>query len=106
MIMLTDKAAEAIKKLQADMQAEDKNFRVDVVAGGCQGYSYDFGFDEERDEDSKTEINGVTILASPQAAALVDGMTIDFMQDVGGETFIFRNPNASKTCGCGGSFST
>ncbi|MDH5511355.1 MAG: iron-sulfur cluster assembly accessory protein [Nitrospinota bacterium] len=104
MINLTDKAAGEIKKLQERMQAHGKGFRIEIVRGGCQGYSYEFGFDDEQEDDHKSVSNDVTLLTRADVAEMVDGITIDFESQMAGDMFVFKNPKAATTCGCGNSF--
>jgi len=84
MISLTDKAAAEIRKMQERMEACGKGFRIDIVPGGCQGYSYEFGFDGEREGDIKSLSGGVTVLAGSEAAGRLDGMTVDFVSYMSG----------------------
>ena len=104
MITLTKRAADEIRKMQADLGAEGKGFRVEITKGGCQGYSYEFGFDEQKEEDHKSECHGIAVLATDDVAVAADGMTIDYVSEMSGEMFVFNNPKAASVCGCGNSF--
>jgi len=104
MIELTERAAEEVIKMQEELKAFGKGLRVEVTHGGCQGYSYEFGFDDQRPGDQKSVSGGVTLLAREDVAPLIDGMTIDFVTQMAGDAFVFKNPKAVRSCGCGNSF--
>ncbi|MDH5637468.1 MAG: iron-sulfur cluster assembly accessory protein [Nitrospinota bacterium] len=104
MINLTDKAANEVKKLQERMKAQGKGFRIEIVRGGCHGYSYEFGFDDEQEDDHKSVTNDITVLTRAEVSEMVDGMTIDFENQMAGDIFVFKNPKAASACGCGNSF--
>ena len=106
MITVTDNAAGQIKKLQTEMSHEGKSLRVAVVGGGCSGNQYSMGFDEEKEGDSKFEAGGVTVLVDNQSLTMLNGIELDFVQNIQGSNFVFNNPNATGSCGCGNSFSS
>ena len=105
MLILTEKAAQAAKKFQEEMKAGEKSFRIDIVAGGCHGRSYEFGFDEEKLDDVKSVQHGLKVVISPEVARMLDGVTVDYVSELAGQMFVFKNPQAASTCGCGNSFS-
>ena len=106
MIELTQLAADQVRKIkEAQSDFADKHLRVAVIGGGCSGNKYEMGFDIEYEGDSKIDSNGVTILIDSRSASMLDGMEIDFVEDLQGSSFVFNNPNASESCGCGKSFS-
>lgn len=105
MITMTEAAANQIRKVQADSDASDKNLRLAVVGGGCSGSQYQLGFDDEYDGDMKVENFGVTMLVDANSMSSLDGIEIDYVEDLNGSTFVFNNPNATGGCGCGKSFS-
>lgn len=104
MITLTAKAATKITELQADAE-EGQLLRVFVESGGCSGFQYGMSFDKEKDDDSRIESEGVTVLMDEASLAYMDGSTIDFDDGLQGKGFDIQNPNAESTCGCGKSFS-
>lgn len=110
-VTLTDKAAEqlkAIMKSEVDKEnlKPDAALRLMVVGGGCAGFSYKMGFDESiKDEDHLEEINGVKVIVDEKSDLYLDGVEIDFHDGLMGKGFVFNNPNATGTCGCGESFS-
>lgn len=79
--------------------------RVGVKGGGCSGFSYILGFDEQKDNDSLYEINGLKVLMQKGHGIYLLGMEIDWQEGLNNRGFTFNNPNAKSTCGCGTSFS-
>jgi iron-sulfur cluster assembly protein len=106
MITITETAAAQIKQMMEDN--EDANYmRVGVQGGGCTGLSYGMGFDSEvHDDDSQVTINGIDLVIDNESAPMLDGVTIDFKQNMMGGGFTLDNPNAIANCGCGASFRT
>jgi iron-sulfur cluster assembly protein len=108
MILVTDKAVTEIKRIQAnDPTATDSMLRVMVVGGGCSGMSYKLGFDKEpvTVSDKVFEKDGVKIVCDPKSFLYLAGTELDFSDGLNGTGFVFNNPNAKRTCGCGTSFS-
>ena len=80
--------------------------RVGVKSGGCSGLSYDLNFDNEVNEDDKVyEDNGVRIIVDKKSFLYLIGTTLEYSGGLNGKGFVFNNPNAARTCGCGESFS-
>ena len=79
--------------------------RVGVKGGGCSGFSYILGFDEEKENDQVFEIKGIKVLMQKSHAIYLLGMEIDWEEGLNNRGFSFNNPNATDTCGCGTSFS-
>ena len=107
MITVTDKAKERISALlKEEGRTGNHNIRVSVKGGGCSGLMYDLGFDEEiKPADQVFEDKGVKILVDKKSLLYLIGTTLDFSDGLNGKGFQFINPNASRTCGCGESFS-
>ena len=107
MISVTEKAKNRIIELRStDNMTDDHNIRVSVKGGGCSGLMYDLGFDDEvKDADEIFEDKGVKILIDKKSMLYLLGTTLDFSDGLNGKGFQFVNPNASRTCGCGESFS-
>ncbi len=108
MITMTDKALIELKRiLTHDPDAKDSNLRVMVVGGGCSGMSYKLGFDKEpvTSNDKTFERDGVKVIIDPKSYLFLAGTTLDFSGGLQGTGFVFSNPNAKRTCGCGSSFS-
>ena len=108
MINVTDIAKKKVSDL---MQEEGYNSSIDYVrvgvkSGGCSGLSYDLKFDSEKNEDDKVfESNNIKIIVDKKSFLYLVGTTLDFSGGLNGTGFIFKNPNAERTCGCGESFS-
>ena len=107
MINVTDKAREEIVTLLTNEgKSLEHNIRVSVKGGGCSGLMYDLSFDPEiQDSDEVFEDKGVKILVDKKSLLYLLGTTLDFSDGLNGKGFQFVNPNASRTCGCGESFS-
>lgn len=107
MIKVTEQAKNKIASLmQEDGSSIEESFvRVGVTSGGCSGLSYDLKFDKEQlPEDKLYEDNGVKILVDKKSFLYLVGMTLEYSGGLNGKGFVFNNPNASRTCGCGESF--
>ncbi len=107
MINITDKAKEHVSSLrQKEGYNEDYNIRVSVEGGGCSGLMYNLDFDNKiNPADQIFEDKGVKILVDKKSLLYLLGTTLDFSDGLNGKGFQFINPNASRTCGCGESFS-
>lgn len=107
MISVTDKAKERIIELRnEDSKSVEHNIRVSVKGGGCSGLMYDLDFDNIiQESDEIFEDKGVKILVDKKSLLYLLGTTLDFSDGLNGKGFQFVNPNASRTCGCGESFS-
>jgi iron-sulfur cluster assembly accessory protein len=106
-INLTDKAATEIKALFEQQGIENAALRVFVSGGGCSGLQYGMAIAEEVEEgDVEFEQHGVRILVDPLSVNYMAGASIDYVEDMMGGGFKIDNPNATKSCGCGSSFST
>ena len=106
MITLTDIAADKVKELIEAEGEPELALRVAVRPGGCSGFSYEMYFDSEfADDDMKVGFGAVNVVSDPMSAQLLDGATLDFKDGLMGSGFAIDNPNASRTCGCGSSFS-
>ena len=107
-IMLSETAAKEIKDIikAQDLPAEKTRLRVGVKGGGCSGFSYllDLTEDEPGEADEQMESHGVPMLIDQKSLLYLDGTVIDFRDEVMGRGFVFKNPNATSTCGCGSSF--
>lgn len=107
MITVSDKAKERILELKKEEGRKDlENIRVSVKGGGCSGLMYELGFDAQVvDTDHVFEDQGVKILVDRKSLLYLVGTTLEFSDGLNGKGFQFVNPNASRTCGCGESFS-
>ena len=106
MITLTDSAADKVREL---IQAEGDPalaLRVAVRPGGCSGFSYEMFFDTDiANDDESAEFSGVRVIVDPSSAQLLVGATLDYKDGLQQAGFSIDNPNATRTCGCGQSFS-
>ena len=101
-MQITSNAANKV----AGMKSPEENLRVYISGGGCSGFNYGFKLDENTiDGDTTIEKNGVQVLIDPMSYQYLEGIIIDYIQDLQGSRFIVSNPNAKTTCGCGSSFS-
>jgi len=107
-LTLSEKAADEIKTIieQQELDAENVRLRVGVKGGGCSGFSYLLDLTEnQKDTDEELEQHGIKIICDPKSLLYLGGVTIDFKDELMGRGFVFNNPNATATCGCGSSFS-
>lgn len=108
-VMLTEKAASKVWELIQEEGNSNLKLRAYVTGGGCSGFQYGFTFDEETQEDDTIITKAVTggevkLLIDSLSFQYLAGAEIDYKEDIEGEQFIIRNPNAKTTCGCGSSF--
>jgi iron-sulfur cluster assembly accessory protein len=105
-IILTDSAIAKVSDLLAQEGNDALALRVAVRPGGCSGYSYEMFFDSESaDDDLAATFGAVKVLVDGASAALLKGSTLDYTDGLQGAGFHISNPNATRTCGCGSSFS-
>lgn len=106
-VHLTETAAREIKTIidQQELDAQSICLRVGVKGGGCSGFSYLLDLTEQaRETDESFEEHGVKVVCDPKSYLYLNGTTIDFKDEVMGRGFVFNNPNATSSCGCGSSF--
>ena len=105
-ITLTDTAAAKVAELLEQEGNPELALRVAVRPGGCSGFSYEMFFDSDiAGDDVSTSFGAVKVVVDPSSASLLQGATLDFKDGLQGAGFSINNPNASRTCGCGNSFS-
>ncbi len=107
-IELTERAAQEIKTIvgQNNLSADQSYLRMGVKGGGCSGFSYALDLTENKnDDDEEWEIHGVKVICDPKSYLYLNGISVDFKDEIMGRGFVFNNPNATGTCGCGSSFS-
>lgn len=107
-LILSELAAKEIKKIIADQELDPAkvHLRVGVKGGGCSGFSYILDLTETvKETDEVMEMHGVRIICDPKSLLYLSGVTVDFKDELMGRGFVFNNPNATSTCGCGSSFS-
>ncbi len=104
-VTLSERAANRIAKILAK-EPDGTALRVSVSGGGCSGFQYGFDLDRERtNDDLVLERSGAIVLIDSVSLPYVEGSEIDFVDDLIGQSFQVRNPNATASCGCGTSFS-
>jgi iron-sulfur cluster assembly protein len=106
-VKLTEGAAKEIKRVMAEQKLpETAALRVGVSGGGCSGFQYRLGFDENVDEqtDRMSDQHGIRLVIDKKSEMHLEGTEIDFYNGIDRRGFVFNNPNAVKTCGCGNSF--
>jgi len=105
MFNISTKASGEIKKLLSEEDMPNGFLRVKVVPGGCSGFSYEMGFDDETEEsDQVFESDGVKVAIDELSYPYLNGSTLDFKDGLKGTGFAIENPNATGSCGCGQSF--
>ena len=108
MIKVADTAKNQVSKLMigGGFNPKDDFIRVGVKSGGCSGLSYELNFDKNKEDDDKVfEHNGIKIVVDKKSFLYLIGTTLEYSGGLNGKGFVFKNPNASRTCGCGESFS-
>ena len=104
-VTFTETAIVEIKRLLEDKSVSNEKFlRVGVKGGGCSGLSYVLGFDDKQAVDETYESNGLSYIMNPAHGIYLMGMEVDWENGLNARGFTFKNPNASKSCGCGSSF--
>jgi iron-sulfur cluster assembly protein len=94
-----------LKRLMGEKDFNREHYlRVGVKGGGCSGLSYILAFEERKPEDEVHEIDGIPCIINPAHALYLFGMEVDWGSGLDARGFVFNNPNASSTCGCGSSF--
>ena len=106
MITVTEKAIAKIKDMMRKQQMESGGLRVGVIGGGCSGMSYKLDFETQvRPHDQVLEMEGLKLFIDPKSLVFLEETTLDFSDGLNGRGFVFINPKAARTCGCGSSFS-
>ena len=107
-IEVTETAVREIKTIveQQELEGDKVYLRLGVKGGGCSGFSYVLDLTEQQNEgDEMFEQHGIKVVCDPKSYLYLNGTTVDFKDEVMGRGFVFNNPNATSSCGCGSSFS-
>ena len=105
MIQISPQAATQIQHLKKTEKKEEAFLRISVKEGGCSGFSYQLNFDQGvQNKDKLFECKGVKVIIDSKSLLYLMGMILDFDGGLNGKGFVFSNPNAKKSCGCGFSF--
>ncbi len=107
-ITLTQRAAQKIKKVfEEHKMPKGSSLRVGIKGGGCSGFNYILDVtDKPNQEDEVFESNGVSVVCDPKSYLYLNGTEVDYQDELLKGGFVFNNPNAKRSCGCGASFST
>lgn len=103
-ITLTERAANEVKRVKEEQNLEAELFlRIGLAGGGCSGFNYTLGFDNNYDakKDSKYNCHGVDVVVDKKSSLYLDGATVDWFESVERRGFTFDNPNVVRTCSCG-----
>jgi iron-sulfur cluster assembly accessory protein len=104
-VKLTSSAVTEVKRLMSEPGFDTTQYlRIGVKGGGCSGLSYVLGFDKQEADDEMHDIEGIPVLMKNAHGIYLFGMEVDFQSGLNARGFVFNNPNASSSCGCGSSF--
>ncbi len=104
---MIDVTSSAIERIRTMLAAENPGglMRLGVIGGGCSGLQYKFKYERgAREADQVFEVDGVRLCVDPKSYGYLDGMTLDYVETLLEQRFLFKNPNAGRSCGCGKSF--
>lgn len=105
-VNLTPKAIDVVRQMAAkEKLGADQGLRIAVVGGGCSGFQYALNFDQKKEGDIVTEFDGLNVLVDEVSLPYIAGTTLDYVEGLHNAGFRFDNPRATRTCGCGSSFS-
>ncbi len=107
-IILTERAAQEVKTIveQQKVSPESTYLRIGVKGGGCSGFTYSLDLtDVKNDQDETFDSSGIQVVCDPKSYLYLNGTSVDFKDELMGRGFVFNNPNATSSCGCGSSFS-
>jgi iron-sulfur cluster assembly protein len=106
MITVSEKAVGKIRNILEDEQKSEGFIRVGIKGGGCSGFTYILDIEEaQKDGDQVFDFGGVKVLVDSKSIIYLAGTELDYTDGLNGSGFVFNNPNAQRTCGCGNSFS-
>jgi len=105
-VTLTERASKEVRTIIEQQKLEKVYLRVGVKGGGCSGFSYALDLVETKGErDEEWDYHGVKVICDPKSYLYLNGTEVDFKDEIMGRGFVFSNPNATHSCGCGSSFS-
>ena len=107
-VTITERAAQEVRRVVSEQNLSAETvLRIGVAGGGCSGFQYSLGFDNQIDKvkDHVSEQHGIRVAVDKKSALFLDGTTVDFNEGLEKRGFTFDNPNAVRSCGCGSSFS-
>ena len=103
-VSITDRAAQKIKELLVVEKRAAEGLRLKVVGGGCSGLQYKLDFDTQRAADRVFEKDGAKVMVDMKSLLYLNGMELDYKEELMESGFVFQNPNVKRSCGCGASF--
>ncbi len=105
MIELTEQAVEAVKNFRSEEGKSGSGLRIAIVGGGCSGFQYDLSLvDKGAENDETYDFGGLPVFVDKNSLIYLKGTVVDYVNDIRGSGFVFQNPNAHSSCGCGHSF--
>lgn len=105
-VSVTEKALQHIREIYSkEEKGVGSGLRLGVTGGGCSGLSYKIEFSQKTEKDNIIDFGDIKILIDPKSSIYLKGVELDFKDGLNGKGFVFNNPNANNTCGCGESFS-
>lgn len=105
-INVTENAQKQIHQIfSAENPGPDKGLRLAVIGGGCSGLQYKIEFSDKKEKDNVIKMGEVQVFIDPKSSIYLKDVVLDFQDGLNGKGFVFENPNATNTCGCGESFS-
>lgn len=105
-IIITDSALTQLKRIMNEQNIpEGYGLRVGVKGGGCSGFTYILGFDSKKELDQEFQMGDMTVFMEKSHGLYLLGMEVDWLDGLNNRGFVFNNPNATESCGCGSSFS-
>eukprot|EP00914_Ancora_sagittata_P007873 GHVO01015476.1.p1 GENE.GHVO01015476.1~~GHVO01015476.1.p1 ORF type:complete len:112 (-),score=8.72 GHVO01015476.1:276-611(-) len=105
-VEITEKALDQIRNIFLnENKGVDYGLRLGVIGGGCSGLSYKIDFDSKKEKDNVYNYDDVRVFIDPKSSIYLKGVVLDFKDGLNGKGFVFDNPSAKNTCGCGESFS-
>ncbi|MEW7981027.1 MAG: iron-sulfur cluster insertion protein ErpA [Candidatus Sedimenticola endophacoides] len=106
MLTLTENAQKAVDRFIQSSETPVEGLRVSVSGGGCSGFQYGMALEANPNSDDMVlEMGSIKVFVDPVSSQMLQGVVVDFIDDLEGSGFKFENPNATKSCGCGNSFS-
>jgi iron-sulfur cluster assembly protein len=105
LVSLTENAQVEVRRLIAELNKPGTGLRLGVKGGGCSGFAYKLEFDQKKEGDVVVPYSDFSVYLDKKSTVYLRGITLDFQKGLTGKGFVFNNPNATNTCGCGESFS-
>lgn len=106
LVTITERAQQQIKTIFASEESKEGfGLRIAVIGGGCSGLQYKIEFSEKKEKDNILSFDEIEVLIDPKSSIYLKDIVLDFKDGLNGKGFVFDNPNAKNTCGCGESFS-